>query len=123
MSNEETVLAYGFGLGALAFVLVPWCGSAVTIGLVSFLMGLGLGCTRPISMMLMFAYSPQGRTGEAMGLRLTAENLTRLVAPFLFGVVASAAGLSAVFWISAVMLGAGGMFMRGSVGRSNQTRA
>ena len=87
----------------------------MTIGLVSFLMGLGLGGTRPISMMLMFAHSPPGRTGEAMGLRLTAENLTRLVAPFLFGVIASAAGLAAVFWLNALMLGAGAMFMRGTV--------
>ena len=118
-SNEETVLAYAFGLGALAFMLVPLCESAVTIALVSFLIGLGLGCARPISMMLMFAHSAEGRTGEAMGLRLTAENLTRLVGPVLFGLVASAAGLAAVFWLNALMLGSGGVHMRRSAAARN----
>ena len=111
-SNEETVLAYGFAVGAVAFVLAPMTGTAATIGMVSFLLGLGLGCARPISMMLMFAHSTGGRSGEAMGLRLTAENLTRLAAPLLFGMVASTAGLAVAFWLNAVMLGSGGAYMR-----------
>ncbi len=117
-SSEETLLAYAFGLGALAFMLVPLGESAVTMALISFLAGLGLGCARPISMMLMFAYAAHGRTGEAMGLRLTAENLTRLVGPVLFGMVASAAGLSVVFWLNALILGSGGIVMRGAAGRN-----
>ena len=111
-SNEETVLAYALGIGAFAYLLVPFFGSAGTITLTSFVLGLGLGCTRPIAMSLMFMHSPQGRSGEAMGLRLVAENATRVVGPVVFGLIASAAGLSAVFWISALMLGSGSMFLR-----------
>jgi MFS family permease len=111
-SNELTVLAYTFGVAALAFAVVPFCHTAPTIALVSFLTGLGLGCVRPISMMLMFTPATRGRTGEAMGLRLTAENVTRMVAPVLFGMIASAAGLAAVFWINALLMGSGGAYMR-----------
>jgi MFS family permease len=115
-SNEEKVLAYAFGLSAFAFVLVPFGESAVILALISFVFGLGMGCTAPITMMLMFTHSAAGRSGEAMGLRLTADNLMRLVGPILFGSIASAVGLPAVFWLNALMLGSGGVFTRRSAG-------
>ena len=49
-----------------------------------------------------------------MGLRLTADNVMRLVGPVLFGLIASAIGMPAVFWINALMLGAGGVFTQRS---------
>jgi MFS family permease len=117
-SGEDKVLAFAFGLGAFAFVLVPFCKGAVVLALISFLFGLGMGCTAPITIMMMFTSSAEGRSGEAMGLRLTADNLTRLVGPVLFGMIASAAGLSAVFWLNSLMLGSGSVFARrGAAGR------
>ena len=95
-------------------MLVPFCNSTVILVLISFVFGLGMGCTAPITMMLMFTHSAQGRSGEAMGLRLTVDNAMRLVGPVLFGLIASAAGLSAVFWLNALMLGSGGVFTRRS---------
>ena len=119
ISSEEVVLAYALGVGAFSYMLVPFTESAVTIMLTSFVLGLGLGCTRPIAMSLMFASSPQERSGEAMGLRLVAENVTRMVGPVVFGLIASAAGLSAVFWLSALMLGSGSTVLRrGAAGYS-----
>jgi MFS family permease len=111
-SNEEKVLSHAFILSGLAFVLVPFVHSAGLLALISFLIGLGMGCSAPITLMLMFARSPEGRSGEAMGLRQTADNLTRLFSPALVGVLAAAAGIAAVFWLSAVTLAAGGLFAR-----------
>lgn len=116
-SGEQKVLMVAFVLGALALLLVPFFESAALLALVSFLIGLGMGCTAPITMMLMFTRSEEGRSGEAMGLRLTADNLTRLVGPVLFGVIASGAGLAAVFWLNALMLGSGSLFARRSGAR------
>jgi MFS family permease len=113
-SSEDKILASAFGLGAFAFVLVPFCESASMLALISFVFGLGLGCTAPITMMLMFTGSAHGRSGEAMGLRLTADNVMRLVGPMLFGLIASAIGMPAVFWLNALMLGCGGVFTRRS---------
>ena len=97
---------------------MPFCKSAVILALISFVYGLGMGCTAPITIMMMFTSSAQGRSGEAMGLRLTADNLTRLVGPVLFGMLASVAGLSAVFWLNSLMLGSGSVFTRrGAAGR------
>lgn len=53
-SSEDKILASAFGLGAFAFVLVPFCESAPMLALISFVFGLGLGCTAPITIMLMF---------------------------------------------------------------------
>jgi MFS family permease len=111
-SNEERLLGQAFLLSGVALALVPAFESAVLLALVSFLFGLGMGCSSPITLTLMFGRSREGRSGEAMGMRQTADNLTRLASPLAFGAVASAAGLAAVFWLGALTLGSGGLFAR-----------
>jgi len=111
-SGEHKVLGYAFVLAGFSFVLVPLFHNAPLLALASFSIGLGMGCSAPITMMLMFTRSKEGSSGEAMGLRQTVDNLTRLVAPVLFGTIASAAGLAAVFWLNAAILGSGGLFSR-----------
>ena len=62
--------------------------------------------------MLMFSNSPPGRSGEAVGLKVTVNHLTKVVSPVIFGTVAGAFGLAAVFWMNAVVLGSGGWLSR-----------
>jgi len=111
-SRPERVLAGAFLLGAAGIALVPFVHGAALLTVIAFLIGLGLGCTTPITMTLMFTRSPRGRSGEAMGLRLTADNLARLVGPVLFGMLASAAGLAVVFWLNAALLASGSRLAR-----------
>ena len=54
----------------------------------------------------------EGRAGQTLGLRLTANNLVRVVGPIVFGAVGSALGLPAVFWINAAMMAGGGLLSR-----------
>ena len=82
------------------------------LALVSFMFGLGLGCGQPITTMLLFGRSPDGRSGEILGLRQTANNFLRVVTPMAFGVIASTFGLPPVFAISALMMAAGGWIAR-----------
>ena len=110
--GEESVLAAAFGLGAAGFVLVPLCDSAAALAAASFVFGLGMACGQPITTMLMFSRSAEGRSGEMLGLRLTANNLMRVAGPALFGLVASAAGLVAVFAINALMMAGGAVASR-----------
>lgn len=107
--GDETVLAYSFGFVALGFALVPFFEGAVALGLISFLFGLGMGCGQPITTMLIFSRSAQGRSGETLGLRQSVNNVLRVSGPALFGVVATAFGLPAVFWLSGAIMGAGGL--------------
>lgn len=115
--GEHKVLSFAFALGGLGCLLVPLFHVAPLLALTSFMIGLGLGCSAPITMMLMFARSQAGSSGEAMGLRQTADNLTRLVSPVLFGMLASGAGLAAVFWLNALLLGSGSLVARRSGSR------
>jgi MFS family permease len=110
--SEERLLAYSFYLGAASLMLVPLFTHAFVLALVSFMFGMGMGCCQPITMMLTFSRSAEGRSGEALGLRLTINHLTRVIGPVLFGSIGSAFGLFAVFWGNAALLGSGGAITR-----------
>jgi len=104
----ERLLGFVFCLGALGFALVPFFNDALMLAAISFLFGLGMGLGIPLTVILMFSRSVEGRTGQTLGLRLTANNFVRVVGPVVFGAVASAAGLPLVFWIcgSLMLVGA-----------------
>ncbi len=116
--GEEKLLAGAFIVSAAGFAMVPFFDSVIALGLISFVFGLGMGCGTPITLMLMFNHSPSGHSGEAMGLRMSVDNLVRIVSPIVFGAVASGFGLAFVFWINALMLGAGGARRRVRRGRA-----
>jgi len=120
--GEERLLANSFYVAAVGFVLIPFFQSALTLGIISFMFGLGMGCGQPITTMLIFSRSAEGRSGETLGLRQTVNNTVRVSGPALFGFVASAFGLPAVFWISALMMGGGGMLTRRSKGPAGPAR-
>lgn len=110
--SPEKLLAWSFYAGAIGFMLVPFCHNAVMLGAVAFIFGLGMGIGTPLTVILMFSHSTEGRSGQTLGLRLTANNFVRVVGPALFGAVGSALGLPAVFWINGLMMGCGGLVSR-----------
>ena len=110
--NEDKVLAWAFFVGAASFALLPFFSGPVMLGGVAFAFGLGMGCGQPIVTMQMFSNSVAGRSGEALGLRMAVNHLTRVVGPVIFGFVGSAFGLPAVFWVNGLMLGGGGALSR-----------
>ncbi len=119
--GENKLLAYAFFIGAAGMMLVPFFQSAVTLGLISFAFGIGMGCGQPITIMMTFSGSEKGRSGEALGLRITANHLARMVMPVLFGTIGAAFGVFPVFWINAMMLASGGFLARsGAIGRRKQ---
>jgi MFS family permease len=116
--SEGKVLAYAFFLGAASFLLVPFFKSAAVLALVSFTFGLGMGCGMPITMMMTFSSSAEGHSGEALGLRITVNQLTSVIVPVVFGAIGSAFGIFPVFWGIALMLASGGAFTKpGTIGR------
>jgi MFS family permease len=93
-------------------MLVPFFTNSHILAAIAFMFGLGMGCGQPIVTMLMFSKSSEGRSGEALGLRMTVNHMTRVVGPVMFGAIATAFGLFAVFWANALMLGTGGALSR-----------
>jgi MFS family permease len=93
--------------GAAGFALVPFATNALVLAAIALFFGLGMGIGIPLTVILMFANSAQGRSGQTLGIRLTANNLVRVAGPVLFGAVGSALGFAAVFWIVAAILASG----------------
>lgn len=106
--TEEGVLTRALALAALSYFALPLFREPVMLALVAFTMGLGLGCGQPLTITLSYNYSPPGRAGEALGLRLTVNKFTQIVVPVLFGSLGAGFGLYPVFWSCAAILAAGG---------------
>ena len=110
--GDEKVLAFSFYLSALAFAVAPFFESVAVLVLVTFVFGLGMGCGQPITTLQIFSRSAAGRSGEMLGLRQSVNNAMRVSGPVVFGFVATLFGLPPVFWLSALMMGAGGLLSR-----------
>jgi MFS family permease len=111
--GEEATLTYSLFLAAATGVLIPFFSSAVLLGGIAFVLGLGLGLGQPLSVMLTYNHSPPGRAGEALGLRIAINNSIHVVVPAVFGAVGTVLGLAPVFWVNSVSLALGGYASRG----------
>ena len=108
----EKLLMWVFLMGAIGFALVPFSDSGLVLGAIAFLFGLGMGIGIPLTVILMFSRSAEGRSGQTLGIRLTANNFVRVTGPVVFGAVGTALGLAAVFWIVAAVMAAGALVSR-----------
>jgi len=94
--------------------MFPLVENGLLIGAIAFLLGLALGCSQPLSLTLTFSRAPEGRSGEALGLRPTINNFTHLTVPLLFGSIGSLFGVGPVFLANSAMLVTGGLLSRRS---------
>jgi predicted MFS family arabinose efflux permease len=98
-------------ISAGSYCLFPFFTSVPLLMAVSFVLGLGLGCAQPMVMALLYATSPPGRQGEAVGVRTTVMNASSTTLPLAFGALGAALGMGPVFWSMAGLLGAGSYFV------------
>ena len=105
----EKLLAWVFCMGAIGFALVPFFTHPAALAAIAFFFGLGMGIGIPLTVMLMFSRSAEGRSGQTLGMRLTANNFVRVTGPIVFGAVGTAFGLPPVFWINAAVMAVGAM--------------
>jgi MFS family permease len=106
--GEIGVLTASLLMAGATYMLVPMVHDAPLLAVVAFLLGIGLGCAQPLTIILTYNHAPAGRSGEALGLRLTVNKLTQILVPLAFGAMGSAFGLLPVFWANGVFLLAGG---------------
>jgi predicted MFS family arabinose efflux permease len=106
--REWQILTFTLFTGALAFTLMPLFDRLWPLAACAALLGLGLGAAQPNVMSLLHDRTPEGRVGEALGLRTTIMNSSHVVLPLVFGAAGAVIGAGAVFWIMAALLAAGG---------------
>ncbi len=108
--SEQRVLTASLIVAGVTYLGFPLVENAVLLGLISFVLGLGLGCGQPLSIILTYNHAPANRVGEALGLRLTVNKFTEILVPIAFGSLGTAAGIFPVFWANALLLLIGGYF-------------
>ena len=97
---------------SVCFFAMPAVTSLYLLMGLSFLIGLGMGLSGPLSQALLYEASPPERVGEVMGLRVTAMNITQTVVPMGSGAVSAAFGNAPVFWALALVLAGGSYAVR-----------
>jgi MFS family permease len=110
--SADTVLLASMFVGAAAYLVFPIFEHALLLAAVAFVLGLGMGCSQPVSLMLIYDRAPQGRSGEALGLRLTINNFMHIAIPLFFGSVGTVFGVAPVFLANAAVMTAGGVLSR-----------
>jgi MFS family permease len=115
--GEAGVLTASLFMAGATYLLVPMVSQAWLLAVIAFLLGIGLGCAQPLTIILTYNHAPPGRSGEALGLRLTANKLTQILVPLAFGAMGSAFGLIPVFFANGAFLLTGGVisFAEGKV--------
>ena len=110
--KEWPVIGAALAISGAAYSLFPFVTSVPLLMALSFVLGIGLGCSQPMIMSLLYAASPTGREGEVIGLRSMLLNLSHTVLPLVFGAVGSALGMGPVFWSMSACLLSGLWFAR-----------
>lgn len=112
--NEWTLLISAmFSTGAL-LALFPLVSDPWLLALLAFVLGIGLGGTQPMIMVLLYDKAPAGRGGEAVGVRTLLLNFSQASIPLFFGVLGAAFGMAPAFWAMALALGTGACYARRS---------
>lgn len=107
--TEAGVLTGSLFIATATYALFPLLSGVPMLVATAFLLGLGLGAAQPLTIMLTYQHAPQGRSGEALGMRLTVNKITQISIPLVFGGIGALFGLVPVFWANAAFLLAGGI--------------
>jgi MFS family permease len=111
-SGEAEVMRSSMLLSAVVYCGFPFVSHMVLLLALSFVLGLGFGCCSPLSMLLIHARAPEGRSGEALGLRQVVNKVTESSAPVVFGALGAIFGMAPLFLGSALLLFGGSSLLR-----------
>lgn len=110
--GPDTVFNGSLYVSAVAFLLFPLFSGALALAAIALVLGLGMGCAQPVTLMLIFSRAPEGRSGEALGMRVTINQITHIAVPVIFGTMGSIFGVAPVFIANALILAGGGLMNR-----------
>ncbi len=95
--TEWQFLTLALFVGGVGYALFPLFDSFVSLAIVAFVLGLGLGASQPNVMTLLHTQSPEGRVGEAIGIRTMFTNGCHAILPTFFGALTAAVGVVSIF--------------------------
>lgn len=101
--GEAKVITAAIFVCAFAFAVFPFCQNAWLLALASIVLGLGVAVGQPLTLTLIYNFSPAGRQGEATGLRFSVNHVTHATVPLFFGSMGTAMGFTPIFLVSAAI--------------------
>ncbi|GFZ62750.1 MFS transporter [Pseudomonas amygdali pv. eriobotryae] len=110
--TEKQIIAASLGVTVLVFATYPFAQLPSQMFACSIVLGLALGSVQPMIMSMLIQVTPPAKHGIALGIRLTALNASTFVIPMIAGSFGALIGVSAVFWIVALMVAGGSPAVR-----------
>jgi len=110
--REWTLIGAALAISLAVFSVFPLVEQVPLLMLLGFTLGLGLGMTQPLLLSLLYAATPEGRSGEAVGIRTGILSVCQTSMPLFFGAIGAALGMAPVFWSMALVLAGGVAFTR-----------
>lgn len=110
--RQWVLIAGSMTLAGTSYVLFPFVSTAPLLTALSFMLGLGLGCSQPVIMSLLYEASPPGRQSEAVGVRTTMINASQTFIPLASGALSVALGTAPLFWLLAATLLGGAWYAK-----------
>jgi MFS family permease len=110
--RQWVLIAGSMSLAASSYLLFPFVSTAPLLIALSFVLGLGMGCSQPVIMSLLYEASPPGRQSEAVGVRTTMINASQTFIPLASGALSAALGTAPLFWVLSAVLYGGAWFAR-----------
>ena len=100
-ASDRRVFTITLSFTTLWLALYPLTVGALSMGLLSSLLGLTLGAIQPTVLNALHHVTSMERYGEALGLRMMTVNATSSLLPLVFGSASSVLGVAALFWVVA----------------------
>jgi MFS family permease len=113
--RQWLLIASAMTVAGCSYLLFPFVESVPLLVALSFSLGLGMGCSQPVIMALLYESSPPGRQGEAVGIRTTMLNGSHTFIPLASGAISEALGMTPVFGLIAALLLGGAWFARNRI--------
>jgi MFS family permease len=110
--RQWLLIAGSMSIAGSSYLLFPFVSTVPLLIALSFVLGIGMGCSQPVIMSLLYEASPPGRQSEAVGVRTTMINASQTFIPLLSGVLSTALGTAPLFWVLAATLYGGAWFAR-----------
>ena len=110
--RQWLLIAGSMSIAASSYLLFPFVSTVPLLIALSFVLGIGMGCSQPVIMSLLYEASPAGRQSEAVGVRTTMINASQTFIPLASGALSAALGTAPLFWMLAATLYGGAWFAR-----------
>jgi len=102
--DERRSLVAAISVASFALLVYAWLPGVAGMMAGSALLGLALGSVQPMVLSMLHQSAPEGRQGQALGLRMLFTNVATIAMPVGFGFLAAATTSAAPMWLMAAAL-------------------